>query len=58
MPPLIEQAEHGVCGRAAGIAAERALDRGQLTFQQRDVLSAIEQAQELGSQPLRPYLGL
>jgi hypothetical protein len=53
-----EQAEHRVRGRAAGIAAERPRYRGQLTFQQRDFLSAVEQPRELGSQALGPHLAL
>ena len=53
-----EQAEHRVRGRAAGIMAERPRYRGQLTFQERDLLSAAEQAQKLGSQALGPHLAL
>ena len=36
-----EQAEHGVCHRGAGVTAERPRYRGQLTFQQRDLLSDV-----------------
>ena len=39
-----DQAENRVRGRAAGIMAERPRYRGQLTFQERDFLSAGEQA--------------
>lgn len=53
-----EQAEHGVGGRAAGITTERPRYRGQITFQERDLLAAAEQAQELGSQALGPHLAL
>jgi Transposase IS200 like len=53
-----EQAEHRVRGRSAGVMAERPRYRGQLTFQAHDLLSAVEQAQELGSQAFRPHLAL